>query len=127
VVIVGVVLLVLCLALGAGIGLSNPEPTTAEAFGVTLSGLSLGGFFLLGVAIGALAMLGLALLSGGAARKRHKKTAAKREIRNARGEKESLAEENARLQEELERERAAALPHTQTHQVVDGSGQRERL
>jgi H+/gluconate symporter-like permease len=127
VVIVGVVLLVLCVALGAAIGLSNPEPTTAEAFGVTLSGLSLGGLFLLGVALGALAVVALGLLFGGAARKRHKKTAVKREIRSARGEKESLAQENARLQEELERERTAALPHTDTRQVVDGSGQRERL
>lgn len=126
-VIVGVVLLVLCLALAAAIGLSNPEPTTAEAFGVTLSGLSLSGLFLLGVALGALAMVALGLLMGGAARKRHKKTAAKREIRSARGESESLAQENARLQEELERERAAALPHTQTQTPVDGSGQRERL
>ena len=126
-VIIGVVLLALCLALVVGVGLYNPEPTDAEVFFVTLSGLSLGGLFLLGVALGGLAMVALGLALGGATRKRHKKTAAKREIREARGEKESLAEENARLQEELERERTAALPHTQTSQVVDGPGQRERL
>ena len=124
-VVIGVVLLVLCVVLGVGLGISNPEPTTAEAFGVTLSGLSLSGLFLLGVIIGALAVLGLGLVLTGAARKRHKKTATKREIRNARGEKESLAEENERLQHELERERNAALPHNEGG-ITDGSGRRGR-
>jgi uncharacterized protein HemX len=127
VVIIGVVLLVLCVVVGVGLGTSNPEPTTAEALGVTLSGLSLSGLFLLGVVTGALAVLGLGLVLMGAARKRHKKTATKREIRNARGEKETLAEENARLQQELERERMAALPHTESGQVPDATGRRDGL
>ena len=110
-VVVGAVLLVLCLALGAGLVLFNPDPTTADAFGVTLSGFTLGGLILTGIVLGALAVLGLGLLLSGAARKRRKHSAHKREVRTARGEQESLAERNARLEEELQHERTAALPH----------------
>ena len=97
----GLVLLVLCLALGAGIVLSNTDAVSAEAFGVSLSNLSVGGLFLLGAAIGAAAMLGLVLMLAGAARKRAKK-------RELRGQQESLAEENARLQAKLEQERSVS-------------------
>jgi hypothetical protein len=121
VVLLGAILLVLCLALGAGIALSNTEPVTAEAFGVSLSNVSLGGLFLAGVVIGALAVLALGMLLGGAARKRRKSTALKREVRNARGEQETLAERNARLEAELERERSAALPNT-GETLSDGTG-----
>ena len=109
-VLLGVVLLVLCVLLGAGIALSNTGAVSAEAFGVSLSGVTIGGLFLLGVAVGAAAMLGLGLVLVGAARKRAKKVALKREVRSVRGEQESLAEENARLQEQLERERTSQLP-----------------
>jgi hypothetical protein len=124
VVLVGAVLLVLCVLLAAGIALSNTESSAAEAFGVTLSNVSVGGLFLLGVAVGALAMLGIGLMIAGAARKRHKKTALKREVRSARGRQETLAEENARLQEELQQSRAAGLPDAGT--VDDGSGRGRR-
>lgn len=120
-VLLGAILLVLCLVLGAGIALSNTEPVNAEAFGVSLSNVSLGGLFLAGVVLGALAVLALGMLLGGAARKRRKQAALKREVRNARGEQETLAERNARLEAELERERAAALPHT-GETMSDGPG-----
>lgn len=103
----GLVLLVLSLALAAGIVLSNTESVSAEAFGVSLSNVSVGGLFLLGAAVGAVAMLGLGLMLVGAARKRAKKRAHKREVEHVRTEQESLAEENARLQAELEQERTA--------------------
>ena len=109
-VLVGAVLLVLCVLLALGVYLPNGETVTAEAFGVSLSNVSIGGLFLLGVAVGALAMLALGMVVAGAARKRHKKVAMKREVRSARGEQETLAEENARLQAQLEQERAASLP-----------------
>ena len=92
----GLVLLVVCVALGAGIVLSNTDAVSAEAFGVTLSNVSVGGLFLLGAAVGALAMLGLALMLAGGARKRAKHKAHKRELRTTEAE-------NARLQDELER------------------------
>ena len=120
-VLLGALLLVLCLVLGAGIVLSNTEAITAEAFGVSLSNVSLGGFFLAGVVIGALAVLALGMLLGGAARKRRKRAALKREVRTARGEQETLADRNARLEAELERERTSAYP-----QDRDGDTTRQR-
>lgn len=103
----GLVLLVLCSLLTLGVALSNTDPANAAAFGVTLSGVSIGGLFLVGVVTGALAMLGLTLFLGGGLRKRHKRVAAKREVRSVRGEKETLEEENARLATELEHARAS--------------------
>jgi len=113
VVLLGAILLVLCLVVGAGIVLSNTEAVTAEAFGVSLSNVSLGGLFLAGVVLGALAVLALGMLLGGAARTRRKRSALKREVRTARGEQETLAERNARLEAELERERTSAYPQDQ--------------
>ena len=105
-VVLGLILLVLCLVLGAGIVLSNTDTTSAEAFGVSLSNVSIGGLFLVGAALGALAMLGLGLVLVGAARKRAKKRALQREVQHVRTEQETLAEENARLQAQLEQERS---------------------
>ena len=121
-VLLGAILLVLCLVLGAGVVLSNTEATSAEAFGVSVTNVSLGGFFLVGVIIGAVAVLALGMLLGGAARKRRKRTALKREVRAARGEQETLAERNARLEAELERERSSAYPQDRG----DGERTRER-
>lgn len=109
-VLVGAILLVLCLIVGVGIALPNTEPVTAEAFGISLSNVSVAGLFLAGAVLGALTMLGLGLILVGLTRKRHKQVARKRQAKSARGEKETLAEENSRLQAELERERAASMP-----------------
>jgi len=113
VVLLGAILLVLCLVLSAGVYFSNTDAITAEAFGVSLSNVTLGGFFLAGVVTGGLLLLALGMLLGGAARKRRKRTALKREVRTARGEQETLAERNARLEAELERERTSAYPQDQ--------------
>lgn len=121
-VLLGAILLVVCLVLSAGIFFSNTEAITAEAFGVSLSNVSLGGFFLTGVVIGALAVVAFGMLLGGAARKRRKRAALKREVRTARGEQETLAERNARLEAELERERATSFPQDR----VDGDQPRSR-
>ena len=123
-VLLGAILLVLCLVLGAGVYFSNTDPVTAEAFGVTVSGFTLGGLFLVGIAVGAVAVLALGMLTGGAARKRRKQVALKREVRTARGEQETLAERNARLEAELERERSASLP--QTGETVNDGPERSR-
>jgi membrane protein implicated in regulation of membrane protease activity len=122
VVLLGAILLVLCLVLGAGVVLSNTEAISAEAFGVSVTNVSLGGFFLVGVIIGAVAVLALGMLLGGAARKRRKSAALKRQVRDARGEQETLAERNARLEAELERERTSAYPQDR----VDGDATRPR-
>ncbi len=123
-VLLGALLLVLCVLLGVGVYLSNPDPVAAEVFGGRLPEVSLGGLFLLGAAVGLLTLLALGMVLGGAARKRRKKAALRQEVRSARGEQETLAEQNARLQAELERERTAALPDGG---VVSDRGGRGRL
>ncbi|MDQ3503826.1 MAG: hypothetical protein M3486_09505 [Actinomycetota bacterium] len=107
---VGLVLLVLSVLVAAGIVLSNGENVQAEAFGVSLDGVSVGGLFLVGMAVGVVAMLGLGLMLLGAARRRAKQVAVNREVSSVRGERENLAEENARLQAELERNAASPPP-----------------
>ena len=115
----GLVLLVLCSLLTLGIVFSNTDPANATAFGVALSGVSIGQLFLAGVVTGALAMLGLTLFLGGGLRRRHKRVVAKREVKHVRSEAETLAEQNARLAAALEQERAAHVepyPHDDAEQ-----------
>jgi H+/gluconate symporter-like permease len=97
-VVLGLVLLLICVVLGAGAALSNPEPASLDVFGVGLTGLTVGGLVLLGVAIGLVAMLALGMVLTGLARKRAKR----QKVKQVGRERETLAEENARLQAELE-------------------------
>lgn len=105
---VGLVLLVLCALLAVGVVLSTGESVDADVFGVSLDRFSIGGLFLVGLIVGVIATIGLGLMLVGAARRRAKRAAAKREVRHVRDERESLAEENARLQAELQRTATAA-------------------
>ncbi|MCW2599067.1 MAG: hypothetical protein JWM02_896 [Frankiales bacterium] len=100
-VVLGLLLLVLSGALTLGVVLSNTDPVSASAFGVTLSNVSLGGLFLAGAAAGLVFMLGLVLLFMGAARKRARRVATKRHVHSIHSEKEQLAEENAELRAQL--------------------------
>lgn len=105
VVVLGLLLLLACLAVGAAVAVANTSATAVEGFGYSLSGLTLGGVFLVGMGLGALALLGLLMLLGGARRRRAARAAQRREVESVRTEQESLAEENARLQAELEENR----------------------
>ena len=107
-IVIGVVLLVLAVLATLGVSLFNGgDVSNAEVFGVSLANVSVGGLFLSGVVAGVVGALGLGLMLSGGARKRHKKVASKREVKSVRGEASTLAEENARLQEQLEHQRAA--------------------
>lgn len=97
----GLVLLVVSGALALGVVLSNTDPITASAFGVTLADVNIGGFFLVGAATGLVFMLGLALMIAGAARRRSRRVQSKRAVKDVRTEKEQLAQENAELRERL--------------------------
>ena len=127
-VVLGLILLVLCVAVGVAVALANTSATSIEAAGYTLTGLTLGGIFLVGMAVGALALLGLSLLLGGARRKRARRTALKHEVHEVRTERETLAEENARLQAELEQERTVypSQGGTVLPEAAEGRGKHAR-
>lgn len=100
-VVLGLLLLLASGAVTLGVVLSNTNSVSAEAFGVSLSNVSVGGLFLAGAAAGAVLLLGLVLVLTGAARKRSRRVATKREVRGVRTEREQLAEENAALRARL--------------------------
>ena len=104
----GLVLLVLSGIFTLGVVLSNTDPVSASAFGVSLSNVSLGGLFLAGAIAGIIFGIGLGLLVAGSARKRHRKVETKRTIKGTRSEKEQLAVENEELRSRLATERSAA-------------------
>lgn len=123
---IGLVLLVLSGIFTLGVVLSNTDPVSASAFGVTLSNVSLGGLFLAGAIAGILFGIGLGLLVAGSARKRHRRVATKRTIKGTRTEKEQLAAENEELRARLAAERStgtngvATRRTSQSGQLDDG-------
>ena len=122
----GIVLLVLSGVFALGVALSNTSATQAEAFGVSLTNVTLGGLFLAGVVTGAVLLLGLTLLLAGAARKRHRRRAVKAEVKGVRTERTGLAAENERLQEELtEERRRSVLPVTSNPYPRNGSAEEQ--
>jgi Mg2+/citrate symporter len=97
----GLVLLVLSGALALGVVLSNTDPVTASAFGVTVSDVTIGGFFLVGAVTGLVFMLGLAMMLAGASRRRTRRKETRRTVKDVRTEKDQLEQENAELRERL--------------------------
>jgi uncharacterized integral membrane protein len=115
-VVLGLLLLLASGALTAVVVMQNTDAASVSAFGQTTSGLTLGGLFLAGAVAGAIAILGLTMILAGASRRRARRLGLKQEMRDARGERESLAEENLRLQRELAaaRDSAAVYPDDET-------------
>ena len=103
----GLLLLLASGALTLGVVMANTDAVSVSAFGQSASGLTLGGLFLAGAVTGAIAILGLTLMLAGASRRRARRVGLKREMRDVRDERETLAEENARLRDELETARSA--------------------
>jgi len=112
-VVLGLLLLLAAALLTAGLVLQNTDVVTATLSGHTFSG-TVGALFLAGAITGAVAILGVLMLLSGLGRRRTRRAGLKRQVRDARVEKESLAEENARLQRELEATRAAEVYPTET-------------
>jgi hypothetical protein len=100
-VVLGLLLLLASGALTAGVLIENTDAVTISAYGQSASGLTLGGLFLGGVITGAIAILGLTMMMAGLSRRRARRVGIKREMRDVRDERETLAEENARLRDEL--------------------------
>ena len=103
----GLILLLLSGALTAVIALNNTDATSVSAYGYSMTNLTTGQLFLFGALTGLVAGLGLAMMIGGASRRRVRRRGLKSEVKAVRSERESLAEENARLQEQLDRERTS--------------------
>ena len=99
-IVLGAVLLVVA-ALFTLASVFNGADVDYKVLGLSIDHVSVGGLFLTGLVTGAVAMFALSLLLGGGARKRHKSVERKREVKNARGQAETLEQENARLRQEL--------------------------
>ena len=107
--ILGLLLVALTGAFAAVVALDNTDAVSASALGYSLEGLSVGGLFLVGALTGLVFGLGLSMMMAGAARQRARRRGLKTQAKEIRNERETLAEENARLQEELERERTTRV------------------
>src|SRR3954462_2865194 len=100
-VVLGLLLLLAAGALTVGVVMQNTDAVSVAAFDQTASGLTIGGLFLAGVITGAIAILGLTMILAGASRRPARRVVLKREMRDVGDERETLAEENARLRVEL--------------------------
>lgn len=107
-VVIGILLLVLVLVLTVGVALDNDASADVSVFGQEVSGLTQSTLFLTGLATGFVAALALGLVLAGRKRRRAKELAHKRQVSAARSDADSLAEENARLQDELARNQEAS-------------------
>jgi len=125
----GLILIVLTGLLTAGVVLSNTDPVAASAFGVSLSNVSVGGLFLAGAVTGLLFGLALAMMLAASSRKRAHRRGLKQQAKSVHNERESLAEENSRLQSELEQQRMSGSAPAQDvypqegRHAADDSGQ----
>jgi membrane protein implicated in regulation of membrane protease activity len=102
----GLLLLLASGLLTAALVVQSTDAVHVAALGQSVTGMTVGGLFLAGVITGAVAILGVMLLVAGAGRRRSRRTGLKRQVRDVRGEKETLAEENARLHRDLEAARS---------------------
>ena len=110
-VVLGLLLLLASGALTVGVVMQNTDAVSVAAFGQTATGLTIGGLFLAGVVIGAIAILGLTMILAGASRRRARRIGLKRQMRDVRDERETLAEENARLRDELAASRSTTTSY----------------
>ncbi len=103
--VLGLILIMLTGVFTAAVFLGNTDTTSAQAFGQTLSGISLGGFFVAGAVTGLLFAFGLYLLFRGLRRRRRRNLEHRQVVRETKQEQASLAAEKQQLERELERER----------------------
>ncbi len=115
-VLIGLLLVVLSAALAVGVVASNTAHVTAKAFGVSLTHVSVGGLFLLGVVTALVFALGLAVLVAGMGRARRRRVERRRAVRESRDNEMALRAEKERLEGELADERRRRM-HTGTTQA----------
>jgi len=104
-VLLGLLLMLGCVALAVDAVVQNTATMHAIAFNQPITDLSLGGLFIAGAVVGLLFALGLAMFTGGlgrAARRRRERRLAEQN----HAETESLRAENIRLEQQLASERS---------------------
>jgi len=102
--LLGLLLMVGCVALAVDAVVQNTATMHAVAFNQPISGLSLGALFVAGAVVGLLFALGLALFTGGIGRVSRRRRERRLAEQNT-AEAELLRAENARLERELAAER----------------------
>lgn len=118
-VLLGLLLMLGCIALAVDAVVQNAGVLHAVAFNQPIDHLSLGALFVAGTVVGLLFALGLGMFAGGlgrASRRRRERQIAKRHVAEA----DSLREQNARLEQQLAAERdngSAAYPDEPSQQV----------
>lgn len=103
-VLLGLLLMLGCIALAVDAVVQNTATMHAIAFNQPITDLSLGALFIAGAVVGLLFALGLAMFTGGlgrAARRRRERRIAEQ----SGAEADSLRAENARLEQQLAAER----------------------
>ena len=100
-IVLGLLMLLATGALALAVVATNTDPTTVEAFGYSVSDVSLGLLFAAGVLTGLLFMLGVSLLLSGLNRSRARRRTARR-VNSTTTENQRLQEENEALRAELE-------------------------
>jgi hypothetical protein len=104
-VLLGLLLLAACAVVAVEVAISNTDTATFEAFTQSFSDLTLGGLFLLGCALGAVAVLGLWMMMAGLRMGRRRRLENKHVVTETRSRVDELEDENDALRAQLERER----------------------
>ena len=122
-VLLGLLLMLGCIALAVDAVVQNAAVLHAVAFNQPIDHLSLGALFVAGTVVGLLFALGLGMFAGGlgrASRRRRERQIAKRHVAEA----DSLREQNARLEQQLaaERDSGSAYPEEPSQQIPSEVG-----
>jgi len=109
-VLLGLLLLAACVVVAVEVAISNTDTATFEAFTQSFSDMTLAGLFLLGCALGAVALLGLWMIFAGMRRARYRRLETKHVVTETRSRVDELEDENEALRAQLDRERAGTAP-----------------
>jgi hypothetical protein len=130
--ILGLLLLAASLGVGGYIAATNTDNTSFEAFGQTWSSV-MSEYFLIGAALGALAMLGLWMMAA-AMRRSRRRASDRRFDEETRSRMRDLEDDNKQLRRDLEHERemtASAPPRTPVGETYSSpvvqTGERDTL
>jgi hypothetical protein len=129
-VVLGLLLLAASVGIGGYIAGINTDSLTFDAFGQTYTS-DMWSFFLIGAALGALAVLGLWLMLAGLRRARRRHVEDKEVVMETRSRVDELADENAALRDELARQRSITEEAATRTPVVEtgvmGAGERDTI